>query len=401
MIKTDIDYYDIPFDKIEISQDLLDIENKTRSNLFKWNGQFSPQFIEVLLDKYCKEGFKVLDPFVGSGTVLHEAGVKGYRAVGTEINPSAYHIAKIYEWVNMDMHRRKELVANIECTLKNRFTNTEVTKDYIIENIMDIYNKEEDSDSKELITLLIVLLDFFNKLDYTVLFKRWNTLKDRVINLPYSKKSINVFNCDARNITSDDNEFDIVITSPPYINVYNYHQQYRLSMELLGYNLLHIAKSEVGSNRKHRSNRFLTVTQYCMDIALVFNELSRVCKENARIIFVVGRESNVRKVSYSNSKLVYKIAKYCNNFDLTLKQERVFQNRFGQMIYEDILHFKNNKNYKNDTEILSIAKDIAQDILKDSLNTANDDVISDIESAIFSINNVNISNMFNTITKRC
>jgi hypothetical protein len=172
-------------------------------------------------------------------------------------------------------------------------------------------------------------------------------------------------------------------------------------MELLGYNLLHIAKSEVGSNRKHRSNRFLTVTQYCMDIALVFNELSRVCKENARIIFVVGRESNVRKVSYSNSKLVYKIAKYCNNFDLTLKQERVFQNRFGQMIYEDILHFKNNKNYKNDTEILSIAKDIAQDILKDSLNTANDDVISDIESAIFSINNVNISNMFNTITKRC
>ena len=36
----------IPIDNEEISQSELNIDNKTRSNLFCWNGQFSPQFIE-------------------------------------------------------------------------------------------------------------------------------------------------------------------------------------------------------------------------------------------------------------------------------------------------------------------------------------------------------------------
>ena len=57
-------------DRDEISQSELNIDDKVRSNLFAWNGQFSPQFIEVLLSKYSKPDFFVVDPFVGSGTVL-------------------------------------------------------------------------------------------------------------------------------------------------------------------------------------------------------------------------------------------------------------------------------------------------------------------------------------------
>lgn len=45
--------------------------------------------------------------------------------------------------------------------------------------------------------------------------------------------------------------FGLVLTSPPYINVYNYHQQYRASAEALGWDLLEVAKTEIGSNRKH------------------------------------------------------------------------------------------------------------------------------------------------------
>ena len=50
----------IPIDNEEISQSELNIDNKTRSNLFCWNGQFSPQFIETMLKKYAKQDFLVL-----------------------------------------------------------------------------------------------------------------------------------------------------------------------------------------------------------------------------------------------------------------------------------------------------------------------------------------------------
>jgi len=49
-------------------------------------------------------------------------------------------------------------------------------------------------------------------------------------------------------------------------------------MEALSWNVLKVAKSEIGSNRKHRSNRFLTVIQFCLDIAQTFNEMVRVLK---------------------------------------------------------------------------------------------------------------------------
>jgi hypothetical protein len=48
---------------------------KTRSNIFSWRGQFSPQLIEHLLLTYCPKNAIILDPFVGSRTVLHKAGI--------------------------------------------------------------------------------------------------------------------------------------------------------------------------------------------------------------------------------------------------------------------------------------------------------------------------------------
>ena len=65
-----------------VAQELLNIDNKQRSNLFPWNGQFSPQLVEVLLRTYSPMKGLVLDPFVGSGTVLYEAGPVGLPSSG-------------------------------------------------------------------------------------------------------------------------------------------------------------------------------------------------------------------------------------------------------------------------------------------------------------------------------
>ena len=44
------------------------------------------------------------------------------------------------------------------------------------------------------------------------------------------------------------------------------HQNHRAILELLGFDLLHVAASEIGSNRKNRGNRFRTVIQYALDM---------------------------------------------------------------------------------------------------------------------------------------
>jgi adenine-specific DNA methylase len=90
----------LPLNTTDIPQSLLNIENKDRSNLFPWRGQFSPQLVETILDKYARSGFHVLDPFAGVGTVLYEAGLKGLRASASEINPAACRMAYTYRFIN-------------------------------------------------------------------------------------------------------------------------------------------------------------------------------------------------------------------------------------------------------------------------------------------------------------
>lgn len=347
----------IPIDKISIPQCDLNIKNKTRSNLFAWNGQFSPQFIETLLCNYAHDEDIILDPFAGSGTTLCEAGRKGLSAYGMELNASAYYMAKTYELINKTIPERQALILEIEQILGN-ISNT----DEIIPTITTAIQENKNTDLANLLSTLIVLMDLFNnELSVSSLQKKWNGLKKIVLEIPFSSAAIKIDMGDSRCLNCEDDMATLLITSPPYINVFNYHQKYRRSVETLGYDVLAIAKNEFGSNRKNRGNRLLTVIQYCIDMALSFWEAIRSCKDGARMIYVVGRESNVLGYSFCNSRLIFEIATQIFELPFLLRQERVFKNRFGQLIYEDILHFQNSKAglFPSNDEIVSAARGIA------------------------------------------
>ena len=80
--------------------------------------------------------------------------------------------------------------------------------------------------------------------------KSWQKIKKYLIGLPYSEAKIHAELGNAKHISLNNDYADLLITSPPYINVFNYHQKYRRSVEELGFNVLNIAKGEIGSNRK-------------------------------------------------------------------------------------------------------------------------------------------------------
>src|SRR5579863_6143932 len=76
--------YSVPLDSNSVPQPRLNIDDKIRSNLFPWSGQFSPQLVHALLETFGRPGCLVADPFMGSGTVLVESARVGLSAIGSE-----------------------------------------------------------------------------------------------------------------------------------------------------------------------------------------------------------------------------------------------------------------------------------------------------------------------------
>lgn len=391
----------LPLDTTSIPQYRLNLENKHRSNLFPWNGQFSPQLVEVLLATYAPQNSFVLDPFVGSGTVLCEAGRMGFSAFGAEINPAALKMAQAYRFINASATRRERVVQEVEralddlpddsTSLFNLVTATDSRATPCKIALRDRVLAVADPDARSLLETLAVLLDYKDdSISSQAIFASWKRLRRTVIDLPYTPHPINLVNCDARQLSLSAAAVDIVITSPPYINVFNYHQQYRRSVEGMGWNLLKVAKSEIGSNRKHRQNRFLTVTQYCLDMTDALTELRRVCKDGASVVIVVGRESNVRKTNFYNGAIVADLATKCAGFALPSRQERVFTNRFGTRIIEDILHFVVQKS----GALVETPLRVANDALADAMSRAPSESTSDLRDALARIDEVERSPIY-------
>jgi hypothetical protein len=82
----------------------------------------------------------------------------------------------------------------------------------------------------------------------------------------------------------------------------------------------------------------------------------------------------------------------CASFELNTRQERVFKNRFGNLIYEEILHFMHPVRVQAD--LLSIARDVAGEILAGATKNANDAVRADILSAIDQIHEIEPSPIY-------
>ena len=357
---------------IEIPRQVLDIEDKNRSNLFAWRGQFSPQLIEALLTAYCPSGAAVLDPFAGSGTVLHEAARMGLTAYGFELNPSAWIFSKLYEFANVPLYLREEVISELRVRIEDEFPIVLFTEEALSlqeteARIIRVGETISDQ-AKTLCNALVVLLDAFNnRISCDFVQSKFMALANLVRWLPYSEKLIKADLQDARCLSLDSQSIDLVVTSPPYINVFNYHQNYRRSVEILGWDVLRVARSEIGSNRANRGNRFLTVVQYCIDMARVLQELARVVSPGGRVVLIVGYESRVLGVPFYNAQIVEELAVRLGMFDLTLRQKRVFRNRFGQDIREDILNLTR-KSYSGGSHLAtSVGRTVAAKALKEGL----------------------------------
>lgn len=322
---------------------------RERTSIYPWRGQFSPGLVELLLDAYARPGDVVLDPFVGSGTTLFEAVRRQHACVGAEINPAAGVYARIACLSGLSTPARQHLLSQAEAMLM-RYTGqfrelslltlaspprNHSTLPQAIRHLMA--EAAADEGLYAVLAASVMLAMGHDKNISAEAIEREFWRNTRIVNdLPFTTSPCSFFLTDARDLSLERDTVDLIITSPPYINVFNYHQYHRGAVELLGWDPLRVAQSEIGANRKHRGNRFLTVVQFCLDMFEVFREMRRVLRPTGTSVIVVGHESNVRGVSFNNGILLGILAKG-SGMAIERWQQRKFINRFGKTIYEDII----------------------------------------------------------------
>ena len=354
---------------MNLLQDKLDVLAKKRANLFNWRGQFTPEFVEYMLQNFTKQGDFVLDPFSGSGTVLQEAARLNLQATGIEINPAAYAMSKFFTFCNLTFTERHECCEDFEHKLNTHLANLNgqmvynENPDYRLAycNLLEFAAKINSglSDKRERVLLLNILFQSEKDKGLTLrdsIYKSFAYVKNSMLGLPFTEKPINSMLKDSRSAGEElENQVDFIFTSPPYINVFNYHQNFRAIVESFQFDLLKVAHSEFGSNRKNRSNRFKTVVQYCIDMELAIRSFWKALKQDAKIILVLGRESNVRSTPFYNGLMVFEILKQSQGFSDIKMLERQFTNKFGNNIKEDIIIATKSNNLSDELNGRSIA----------------------------------------------
>lgn len=297
----------------------LSLGDRNRVSALPWRGQFSPLTVARLLDALIGEADLILDPFLGSGTVLLEAARRGHAAWGMDVNPAAVAfsrcacLASLAEAERLDAVQAAQEIA-FEPNPTERLSQEPIGIAHALAILADKMGSKEAALAR---------------------------ITELVMDLPKDPVDIQAFVRDARETGLGDESVSAVLTSPPYINVFNYHQYGRPLTDEFAWPVLRAARSEIGSNRQNRGNRFRTVVQYSLDMALALAEMSRVMIVGGTAILVVGRESRVRGISFFNSDLIAGIASDLGCFVSRSRAERQFVNRYGDVIYEDILVLSN------------------------------------------------------------
>ena len=381
-----------------LDQSRLDVTAKTRSNIFNWRGQFTPQFVDYLIEKFAAHASTIADPFCGSGTVLLESASRGIAAYGTELHPAAYAMAKFSTLSSLSIEERLHLCGTVETHINHVAVDFE---DFPLwcaypafreraHNLLSLGRSLLDRCDGELQTLFAVIVLFETESTrrgslVSALRRAFRGLVEHLLQLPVLDTAPEVFWCDARNADrAIDRPCDLVITSPPYINVFNYHQNHRAIVELLGFDVLGFARSEIGSNRKHRGNRFKTVVQYAVDMERCLHVFNRILKNRGVAVVIVGRESRVRGVPFKNGDIIMQLASSGNLLHVESSHERKYTNRFGTTIFEDILVLR-----KQETTARSnVGRSVAEQALRRALSSATSDVRRDIKDALSELNSI-------------
>lgn len=294
--------------------------------IHQYPAKFIPELPQKIIQECTKERNTILDPFCGSGTTLLEAALCGRKSIGVDSNPIAALVSKV-KTQPLSKDEIKQIDSIIgelskvgpsslerkwvpdDKNLSHWFQESVITelswlKDYIeriqLDNlrnfllcifssiIVTVSNQESSTRyaaKEKNIKVGGVITSFLRKLKaekkgISLLSENRNAIR----NVP------KVINKDLTIIDDSDipeNSVDIIITSPPYANSYDYYLYHKWRMVWLGYDYHAVQEQEIGSRHEHSSKKAPLSTFEDRMIPAMF-KLSKVLKPNKMAFFFVG-----------------------------------------------------------------------------------------------------------------
>lgn len=286
--------------------------------------KYIPQLPREVILENSTERNTILDPFCGSGTTLLEASLLGRKSIGIDSNPIACLIARaktqilelndindarnlineinnlkkipllnVPEIPNMEHWFQPNVVKEL-AWLKARIDRIKISnlKDFLLccfsSIIVSVSNQESETRyaaKNKNIEDGYVLKRFCKKLSQELknideLSEIKNVRKNRPL----------ILNEDSRDIDNKiipDNSIDLVVTSPPYPNSFDYYLYHKLRMCWLGYDPKLVKDLEIGSRNEH-SSRKASIERYEEKMIPVLQNISRVLKPGKLAYFFVG-----------------------------------------------------------------------------------------------------------------
>lgn len=274
----------------ELSRSLVSFQANKNAPFYRWfkyKEAFSSELVLHLLNNFKQERNiipRVLDPFVGAGITLTTAAQEGCRATGIELLPVGISIIKarkVADRISIKLYAQylKKLVAFLESRTQPesgyRFPHITITHgafpqetEAAISAYIGYVDRIKDEDVKYLFwfACFSILEDVsFTRKDGQYL--RWDSRSGRTLKSNFNKGRIHDFNtavieklnimledikqrngsifsrytkiitgtCLEKLLNLDDASFDLIITSPPYCNRYDYTRTYALELAFLNH----------------------------------------------------------------------------------------------------------------------------------------------------------------------
>ncbi len=280
--------------------------------IYPYRGKISSVEASMIISQLPK-GSSLLDPFCGSGTILFEGLLNNLEVYGIDNNPLAYIIAS---------GKMDSLKTNKEKVLAETETIISKAKKDIPELMCDEARKHfHKKTAQEIISLVPYFPEMSQYLKVAFVgaialsaracnhYKWTSSTVGKDINpkreIDFYEKFLEKVNKhhpdgeinngkskvilgDSREISKfiSEKSIDFVFTSPPYFDCLDYTSYYgKIVLNILGYNRIKIKKELIQNTKTYKE-----------DMKKVLNEIDRVTKDNAIIIFVVGDKKIGQKI---------------------------------------------------------------------------------------------------------
>lgn len=301
-------------------------EDETKEHLHSlhpYPAKFIPQIPRRAIELWTTPGDLVYDPFNGCGTTVFEASLAGRRGVGTDNNAVAILASRaktaIYSKADLEtLNAFAERTAggldfapprpDLIPTNKNfHYWFDPVTverlaalkglilaeKDPVRTLLMAVFSSiivrvsYQDSDTRYSRKLREVTADEVDAALRSRLADTISRIPDAMIN---GRGSVDVIQADSRSVPFiETGSVSLIVTSPPYLNAYDYHKYHRQRLHWIGgdESVAFARDLEIGSHDEFTRNN-ATPDRYFDDMNACFSEWARVLKKGGHCLIVVG-----------------------------------------------------------------------------------------------------------------